>query len=53
MNVCAGEGVARALYYHLTGEVLDRTALKRLKNIKEDSTLDRGTAAVALLDDLR
>ncbi len=34
MNVCAGEGVARALYYHRTGEVLDRSALKRLKKIK-------------------
>ncbi len=53
MNDCAGEGVARALYYHRTGEVLDRTALKRLKNIKEDSTLERGTAAEALLGDLR
>ena len=53
MNVCAGEGVARALYYHRTGEVLDRTALKRLKTIKENSTLERGTAAEALLDELR
>ncbi len=53
MNVCAGEGVARALYYHRTGEVLDRTSLKRLKIIKEDSTLERGTAAEALLDNLR
>jgi hypothetical protein len=53
MNVCAGEGVARALYYHRTGEVLDRSTLNRLKTIKEDSTLERGTAAEALLDDLR
>jgi hypothetical protein len=53
MNVCAGEGVARALYYHRKGEVLDRSALNRLSTTKEDSTLERGTAAEALLHDLR
>ena len=53
MNIFAGEGVARSLYYHRTGEVLDRSALHRLKTIQEDSTLERGSAAETLLDDLR
>ena len=52
-NIYAGEGTARALYYHRTGEVLDRSALHRLKTIQEDSSLERGSAAEALLDDLR
>ncbi len=53
MNIYAGEGVARSLYYHRAGEVLDRSALNRLKTIQEDSTLERGTAAETLIDDLR
>ena len=53
MQIYAGEGVARALYYHRTGEVLDRSALQRLKTIQEDSTLELGSAAEALLNDLR
>ena len=53
VNIYAGEGVARALYYHRTGEVLDRSALQRLKTIQEDSTLELGSAAEALLNDLR
>ena len=53
MHIYAGEGVARALYYHRTGEVLDRSALQRLKTIQEDSTLELGSAAEALLNDLR
>jgi hypothetical protein len=52
-NIHAGEGVARALYFHRTGEVLDRSALRRLQTIQEDSTLEHGTAAESLLQDLR
>jgi hypothetical protein len=50
-NIYAGEGAARAFYYHRTGEVLDRGAVHRLKTIQEDSSLERGSAAEALLDD--
>ena len=52
-NVHAGQGVARALYYHRTGEALDNSALHRLQNIQQNSTLEHGSAAESLLHDLR
>ena len=48
-----GTGVARSLYYYRTGEVLDYTLLRRLKNITHNSTMATGSAAHELIAELR
>ena len=46
-----GEGVAASLYYHRTGEIIDRRILHRLKTISRQAVT--GSPAHALIDDLR
>ena len=45
--------MARSLYYYRTGEVLDYTLLRRLKNITHNSTMATGSAAQELIAELR
>jgi hypothetical protein len=53
MQSYGGTGVARSLYYYRTGEVLDYTLLRRLKNITHNSTMATGSAAHELIAELR
>jgi hypothetical protein len=53
MQSYGGTGVARSLYYYRTGEVLDYTLLRRLKNITHNSTMATGSAAQELIAELR
>ena len=53
MGSYAGSGVARSLYYYRTGEVLDYSMLRRLKTIRHNSTMETGSAAQQLIDELR
>jgi hypothetical protein len=48
-----GEGVAVSLYYHRTGEVIDRRILHRLKTISRQAVITTGSPAQTLIDDLR
>jgi hypothetical protein len=53
MSSYSGTGVARSLYYHRTGEVLDNSMIQRLKNIANNSTMHEGSAAQQLISELR
>jgi hypothetical protein len=53
MQSYGGTGVARSLYYYRTGEVLDYSLLRRLKNIRHNSTMAIGSAADELIAELR
>ncbi len=53
MSSYAGAGVARSLYYHRTGEVLDYSMIHRLKTIANNSTMHEGSAAQQLISELR
>ena len=48
-----GEGVAASLYYHRTGEIIDRRILHRLKTISRQAVITTGSPAQNLIDDLR
>jgi hypothetical protein len=48
-----GSGVARSLYYYRTGEVLNYSMIRRLKKISHNSTMERGSAAQELIEELR
>ena len=53
MNVYAGSGVAKSLFYYRTGDVLDRQLLHRLNSITQKATMAIGSPAESLLEDLR
>jgi hypothetical protein len=49
-----GSGVASSLYYHRTGEVLDRRILHQLTSIgRQALAINTGTPAQSLIEDLR
>jgi len=48
-----GEGVAASLYYHRTGEIIDRRILHRLKTISRQAQITTGSPAQTLIDELR
>jgi hypothetical protein len=49
----AGAGVSRSLYFYRTGEVLDYSMIHRLKSIKNNGTMQTGSAAQELISELR
>ncbi len=54
MDSYGGSGVASSLYYHRTGEVLDRRILHQLTSIgRQAVALNTGSPAQSLIDDLR
>jgi hypothetical protein len=54
MDSYGGSGVASSLYYHRTGEVLDRRILHQLTSIgRQDVALRTGSPAQSLIEDLR
>jgi hypothetical protein len=54
MESYGGSGVASSLYYHRTGDVVDRRLLQQLTSItRQAAGLHTGSPAQSLLDDLR
>ena len=54
MESYGGSGVASSLYYHRTGEVIDRRILHQLTSIaRQAAGLHTGSPAQSLIDDLR
>ena len=54
MDSYGGSGVATSLYYHRTGEVLDRRILHQLTSIaRQDVALRTGSPAQSLIEDLK
>ena len=53
MNIYAGSGVAKSMFYYRTGEVIDRSLLQRLHSITQKATMATGSPAESLLEDLR
>ena len=53
MGSYAGSGVARSLYYYRKWKVLDYSMLRRLKTIRHNSTMETGSAAQQLIEELR
>jgi hypothetical protein len=49
----ASAGVARSLYFYRTGEVLDYSMINRLKSMKNNGTMQTGSAAQELISELR
>ena len=45
--------MARSLYYYRTGEVLDYSMIRRLKDIRRNSNMEKGGAAQELIAELR